>query len=77
MPENGEPGLVWSLHSRDAIVQASIRLFNEAKHSVFAGVWDEEMDDLEPLLDKAAVRGLDMHVVIYGTSTLTHPTPTP
>lgn len=44
LPENGEPGLVWSLHSRDAIVHASIRLINEAKHSVFAGVWDEKMD---------------------------------
>lgn len=73
LPENREPGLVWSLHSRDAIVQASILLINEAKHSVFAGVWDEEMDDLGPLLDKAAVRGLDVHVAIYGTSTLTHP----
>lgn len=73
LPKNKEPGLVWSLHSRDAIVQASIRLINEAKHSVFAGVWDEEMDDLGPLLDKAAVRGLDVHVAIYGTSTLTHP----
>lgn len=73
LPENREPGLVWSLHSRDAIVQASIRLINEAKHTVFAGVWDEEMDDLGPLLDNAAVRGLDVHVAIYGTSTLAHP----
>lgn len=55
LPKNREPGLVWSLHSRDAILQASILLINEAKHSVFAGVWDEEMDDLGPLLDKAAV----------------------
>lgn len=73
LPENREPWLVWSLHSRDAIVQASIWLSNEAKHSVFAGVWDGKMDDLGPLLDKAAVRGLDVHVAIYGTSTLTHP----
>ena len=73
LPKKREPGLVWSLHSRDAILQASILLINEARHSVFAGVWDEEMDDLGPLLDKAAVRGLDVHVAIYGTSTLTHP----
>lgn len=30
-------------------------------------------DDLGPLLDKAAVLNLDVHVAIYGTSTLTHP----
>lgn len=73
MPENREPGLVWSLHSRDAIVQKSIWLINEAKHSVFAGVWDGKMDDLGPLLDKAAVLNLDVRVAIYSTSTLTHP----
>lgn len=31
------------------------------------------MDDLGPLLDKAAVLNLDVRVAIYGTSTLTHP----
>lgn len=73
LPAQEEPGLVWSLRSRQAIVQAFARVTAGAKHSVFAGIWDEEMDEIGPLLEQAAARGVDTHVAIYGKRTLIGP----
>lgn len=73
LPVQEEPGLVWSLRSRQAIVQAFARVTTGAKRGIFAGVWDEEMDDIGPLLEQAAARGVDTHVAIYGKRTLIGP----
>lgn len=73
LPAEREPGLVWSLSGRDAIVQAFVRAIAEAERTVFAGVWDEELDELGPLLEAASARGIETHVAIYGTRTLTGP----
>lgn len=73
LPVQEEPGLVWSLRSRQAIVQAFARVTTEAEHCIFAGIWDEEMDEIGPLLDQAAARGVDTHVAIYGKRTLAGP----
>ncbi|MDI9682703.1 TrmB family transcriptional regulator, partial [Burkholderia cenocepacia] len=57
LPVRQEPGLVWSLSGREAIVSAFARVIDHAKTAIFAGVWDEEIDDLGPLLEAAAARG--------------------
>lgn len=41
--------------------------------AIFAGKWDEELDELGPLLEAAAGRGIETHVAIYGTRTLDGP----
>lgn len=73
LPVQEEPGLVWSLRSRDVIVQAFARVIAAAGRSIFAGVWDEEINDLGPLLEEASARGIETHVAIYGKSTLAGP----
>lgn len=73
LPMQQEPGLVWSLSGRVPIVQAFGRTVANAKTSIFAGIWDEEIDTLGPLLEAAAARGIDIHVAIYGNKTLAGP----
>lgn len=73
LPVEQEPGLVWSLSGAGAIVQAFARTIEQARHTVFAGVWDEELDQLGPLLEAASERGIETHVAIYGTRVLTGP----
>ena len=74
LPAQREPGLVWSLSGREPIVQAFARTIDKARSVLFAGVWDEELETLGPLLEAAAARGIETHVAIYGTRTLSGPT---
>src|ERR1700722_15379385 len=73
LPAADEPGLVWSLHDKDAIDRAFIRVIAAARASIFAGLWDEELDQLGPALEAASRRGIETHVAIYGTRTLAGP----
>ncbi|WP_288393205.1 TrmB family transcriptional regulator [uncultured Herbaspirillum sp.] len=73
LPVQQEPGLVWSLSGTKAIVQALAHSISSAQKSLFAGIWDEELDELGPLLEAASARGVDTHVAIYGKGTLTGP----
>lgn len=73
LPAEQEPGLVWSLSGHDAIVQAIGSTIEGAQRTIFAGLWDEELDTLGPLLEAASARGIETHVAIYGTRSLTGP----
>jgi sugar-specific transcriptional regulator TrmB len=73
LPVQEEPGLVWSLRNRQAIVQAFARVTTGAERSIFAGIWDEEMDEIGPLLEQASARGVNTYVAIYGKRTLAGP----
>ncbi|WP_315769708.1 MULTISPECIES: TrmB family transcriptional regulator [unclassified Bradyrhizobium] len=73
LPVQEELGLVWSLRSRQTIVQAFARVTAGAERHIFAGIWDEEMDEIGPLLEQAAERGVDTQVAIYGKRTLVGP----
>lgn len=73
LPRQQEPGLVWSLSGRNPIVSAFERAISAARRSIFAGIWDEEVDALGPVLEAAAARGIDTHVAIYGIRTLNGP----
>jgi hypothetical protein len=41
--------------------------------SIFAGIWDEELDELGPQPEAATARRIDTHVAIYGTRNLNVP----
>jgi len=73
LPRHRDAGLVWSLTGADANTHAFARAIREAESSIFAGVWEEELDELGPLLEEAAGRGVETHVAIYGSRTLTGP----
>jgi HTH-type transcriptional regulator, sugar sensing transcriptional regulator len=73
LPAADEPGLVWSLYDKDAIIRAFARVISAATRSIFAGIWEEEFDRLGPLLEAASASGIDTHVAIYGKRTLAGP----
>jgi HTH-type transcriptional regulator, sugar sensing transcriptional regulator len=73
LPAADEPGLVWSLYTKDAIDRVFVRVITEASNSIFAGVWDEELDQLGIHLETASRRGVEVHVAIYGKRTLAGP----
>lgn len=73
LPTTDKPGLVWSLYDKDAIARAFARVITAARHSIIAGIWDEELDQLGPLLETASASGIDTHVAIYSKRTLAGP----
>lgn len=73
MPAQSEPGLVWSLKRKTAIVSAFQTAIRSAKESIFAAVWDEEIEEFRETLEQASARGVDVHVAIYGASKLKGP----
>ncbi|MFX1763534.1 helix-turn-helix domain-containing protein [Paraburkholderia sp. A1RI-2L] len=73
LPVQQKPGLVWSLSGAEPIVQAFARVISNAQTCLFAGIWDEELDELGPLLEAASRRGIDTHVAIYGNKTVNGP----
>lgn len=74
LPAPREPGLVWSLKERAAILAACRSHIDTAERSLFAAVWDEEMPELKAALEQASARGVDVHVAIYGAESLKGPT---
>lgn len=70
LPTPEEPGLVWSLHDKDTIIRSFVRVITGATRGIFAGVWDEELEQLGPSLETAAANGVGVHVAIYGKRTL-------
>ncbi|HEF4729110.1 helix-turn-helix domain-containing protein [Burkholderia multivorans] len=73
LPSAREPGLVWSLRDKGAIVEAFRGAIERAKTSLFAAVWDAELPMLRDDLERAFKRGVDVHVAIYGAETLDGP----
>lgn len=73
LPAPREPGLVWSLRERAAILTACLAQIEGAGRSLYAAVWDEEIRVLGPALEQASARGVDVHVAIYGRATLDGP----
>ena len=59
LPAAREPGLVWSLRDRIAIVTAFKAAIDGARQSLFAAIWDEEMPLLRASLEAAAGRGVE------------------
>jgi HTH-type transcriptional regulator, sugar sensing transcriptional regulator len=73
LPATRELGLVWSLRDRSAIITAFRSTIDSAKQTLFAAIWDEEMDPLRDAIEAASARGVDVHVAIYGMASLTGP----
>lgn len=73
LPATREPGLVWSLRDRSAIVTAFLTTIDSAQQTLFAAIWDEEMEALREAIEAASARGVDVHVAIYGTASLNGP----
>ncbi len=73
IPVKGDPGQIWSLKERDAVLAAATSLIAHAKRSLFATLWDEELGVLRDPLEQASRRGCKVHVAVYGTTVLDGP----
>jgi len=73
LPAARELGLVWSLRDRNAIIRAFQTTIDSARQTLFAAIWDEEMEPLRDAIEAASARGVDVHVAIYGIATLNGP----
>ncbi|WP_445680024.1 TrmB family transcriptional regulator [Radicibacter daui] len=73
LPARSESSQIWSLKERDAVLAATTGIVGAARRSVFAAVWQQELDAAGPALEAASRRGCTVHVAIYGTATLDGP----
>ncbi|MGE4327952.1 MAG: TrmB family transcriptional regulator sugar-binding domain-containing protein, partial [Pseudodonghicola sp.] len=64
------PRAIWTLPDREAVLDTARGFLSEARESIFASVWDDEMEALAPTLEAAAQRGARVHVAIYGETRL-------
>ena len=73
LPIRGDSSQIWSLKEHDAVLAAATGIVGAAKRSVFAAIWQQELDTAGPSLEAASRRGCPVHVAIYGTATLDGP----
>lgn len=64
------PRAIWALPDRETVLDTARSFLSEARESIFASVWDDEMGALAPALEAAAHRGVRVHVAIYGETRL-------
>lgn len=73
LPAARDPGLVWSLREKSAIMTTFRTTIDAAERTIFAAVWDSELTDVRASLEHASNRGVDVHVAIYGAGSLVGP----
>ena len=73
LPDARDPGLIWSLRQRDAVLGACAEAIARARHTLFAALWDEELATLGPMLEAAHERGASVEVAVYGGYVLNGP----
>lgn len=64
------PRAIWSLPDMDSVLDTARSFLAAATGTVFASVWDDEMPVLQPALEDAARRGVQVHVAVYGGTRL-------
>lgn len=70
LPRPGSPRAIWALPDRAAVLDTARDFASRARDTIFASVWDPEMDALAPALEEAARRGVRVHVAVYGATRL-------
>lgn len=73
LPARRDPGLIWSLREREAVLSAAREMIETAQRSLFAALWDRELAGLSPTLEAASRRGVAVHVAVYGHGALAGP----
>ncbi|MCP4159893.1 MAG: TrmB family transcriptional regulator [Deltaproteobacteria bacterium] len=57
---------VWNLAGRSEAIEMAEQLVMEAEHTIFVGLWDQEMDQLEKVLRESEKRGVKINILLYG-----------
>lgn len=73
MPAGGEPGMTWSVTGPDNIIDLMRRAIERAEVSLFAALWDDQLDQLADALEAAHARKVELQVAIYGSFRLAVP----
>lgn len=61
-----EAGLTWSVTGTGNVVDLMVRAIGRAQESVFATLWDAELEVLSSTLREAHGRGIELQVAVYG-----------
>ena len=57
---------VWNISDSTEVMEIACRIIDESKETLFLGVWNEELEILEPSLRRASERGVKVYVLVYG-----------
>jgi len=61
---------VWNLGDRDAALAKAASMLDDAESTIYIGVWDAELLHVQPALERAAEREVQVFVLIYGKAKL-------
>ena len=61
-----EAGLTWSVTGAENVVDLMARAIGSAQDSVFAALWDAELEVLSSSLREAHGRGVELQIAVYG-----------
>lgn len=64
------PRAIWTLPDREAVLDTARGFVSRARDTIFASVWDPEMETLALALEEAARQGVRVHVAVYGATRL-------
>lgn len=73
VPRAGEPGLTWTVTGAENVLDLLQRVVARAGRTIFAALWDTEIERLAPALEAAHQRGVELQVAIYGATKLKVP----
>lgn len=73
IPHDGEPGLTWTVSGSNNVLDLMKRVIARAERSLFAALWDDELQNLADLLEAAHAREVELQVAIYGSFRLPVP----
>lgn len=60
------PGLTWSVTGTETVVELMAHAIGRAQGSIFAALWDAELETLAPPLREAYGRGVELEIAVYG-----------
>jgi sugar-specific transcriptional regulator TrmB len=61
---------VWNLTDPDEVLETTARIIDEARQTVYVGIWDQELDHLHAPLREASGRGVKVFILLYGEKEL-------
>lgn len=59
---------VWNLSGRTEAIEMANELIESAEHSIYVGLWDEELEALEKAFIRAEKKGVKIMILLYGKS---------
>jgi HTH-type transcriptional regulator, sugar sensing transcriptional regulator len=68
MTTAANPELTWVMEGLGNISSTLQQVVSRARHTLFAALWEAELQELAPALEAARARGVELHLACYGAS---------